>query len=82
MPGHNGLFARQFPIALPCSVHSDQNGFYQRRFDLFAIIQLTSQPWVRVLLSLTTLLCTSLPQEQGRNPFHFVTLTKPFALFC
>lgn len=41
MPGHNGLFARQLPIAFPCLMHVDSPGFYRRRFDQFAIIQLT-----------------------------------------
>jgi hypothetical protein len=40
MPGHNGLFARQLPIALPYFEYVDIPGFSQRRSYLFAIIQL------------------------------------------
>jgi hypothetical protein len=43
MPGHNGLFARQFPIAMPYFEYAVTHGFDRRRFDLFAIIQLTLQ---------------------------------------
>jgi hypothetical protein len=43
MLDHNGLFARQFPIALsgfsPLAIH----GIFQRRFDLFAIKRTTLQ---------------------------------------
>ena len=42
MPGHNGLFARQFPIASSYSGYSDIPGLHRRRFDLFAIKQLAS----------------------------------------
>jgi hypothetical protein len=40
MPGHNGLFARQRPIALPYFEYVDIPGFSRRRSYLFAIIQL------------------------------------------
>ncbi len=40
MPGHNGLFARQFPIASTYFGYLDISGFNRRRFDLFAIKQL------------------------------------------
>jgi len=40
MPGHNGLFARQFPIASTYSKYTELSGFDRRRFDLFAIVQL------------------------------------------
>ena len=36
MPGHNGLFARQFPIAPTYFKYSALSGFDRRRFDLFA----------------------------------------------
>jgi len=39
MPGHNGLFARRFPIASSYSKYVAVHGFYRRRFDLFAINQ-------------------------------------------
>jgi hypothetical protein len=39
MPGHNGLFARQFPIAFSYYEYLATLGFYRRRFDLFAINQ-------------------------------------------
>jgi hypothetical protein len=39
MPGHNGLFARQFPIAPTYFEYTELNGFCRRRFDLFAIVQ-------------------------------------------
>jgi len=39
MPGHNGLFARQFPIALSYFKYVDIPGFSRRRSHLFAIIQ-------------------------------------------
>ncbi len=39
MPGHNGLFARQFPIAFSYFEYVDITGFSRRRFDLFAIMQ-------------------------------------------
>jgi hypothetical protein len=42
MPGHNGLFARQLPIASSYSRYSDIPGLYRRRFDLFAIKQLAT----------------------------------------
>jgi len=42
MPGHNGLFARQLPIASSYSGYSDITGFRRRRFDLFAIKQLAT----------------------------------------
>jgi hypothetical protein len=41
--GHNGLFARQLPIVLPCFLHSDILGFCRRRFDLFAIVRFALQ---------------------------------------
>jgi hypothetical protein len=34
-PGHDGLFARQLPIAFSCFSHLDALGFFRRRFDLF-----------------------------------------------
>ena len=37
--GHNGLFARQFPIACTYLMYQDLAGFDRRRFDLFAIMQ-------------------------------------------
>ena len=40
MPGHNGLFARQFPIAPTYFKYTELSGFDRRRFDLFAIVQL------------------------------------------
>ena len=40
MPGHNGLFARQFPIASRYSKYLVIVGVHRRRFDLFAIQQL------------------------------------------
>ena len=46
MPGHNGLFARQLPIAFSYSEYADPYGFDRRRFDLFVIIQLTLQSYV------------------------------------
>jgi hypothetical protein len=50
MRGHDGLFARQFPIAFSCFSHLEVHGFYWRRFDLFAIVRLALQSWVEVLL--------------------------------
>jgi hypothetical protein len=47
MPGHNGLFARQFPIEFSCFPHPEVLGFYRRRFDLFAIVRLALQSWVK-----------------------------------
>jgi hypothetical protein len=43
MLGHDGLFARQFPIGCSCFSHLVIRGFYQRRFDLFAIVRLAVQ---------------------------------------
>jgi len=40
MPGHDGLFARQLPIASSCFSHLDVLGIYRRRFDLLAIVRL------------------------------------------
>ncbi len=39
MPGHNGLFARQFPIASSYFKYRDITGFHRRRSNLFAIMQ-------------------------------------------
>jgi len=39
-PGHDGLFARQLPIAIACFSHLGSGGFCWRRFDLFAIVRL------------------------------------------
>ena len=39
MPGHNGLFARQLPIALSYFKYVDITGFSRRRSNLFAIMQ-------------------------------------------
>jgi hypothetical protein len=47
MPGHDGLFARQFPIGLSCFSHLDMLGFYRRRFDLFAILRFALQSPVK-----------------------------------
>jgi hypothetical protein len=38
--GHDGLFARQLPIAFACFSHMDVLGFCRRRFDLLAIVRL------------------------------------------
>ncbi len=38
MPGHNGLFARQLPIALSYFKYVDIPGFSRRRSYLFAIM--------------------------------------------
>jgi hypothetical protein len=43
MLGHDGLFARQFPIGLSGFTASLTLGFFQRRFDLFAIVQFAMQ---------------------------------------
>jgi hypothetical protein len=40
MLGHDGLFARQLPIAISCFSHIASFGFCRRRFDLFAIVRL------------------------------------------
>jgi hypothetical protein len=50
MHGHDGLFARQFPIAFSCFSHLVIRGFYRRRFDLFAIVRLALQSCVELLL--------------------------------
>ena len=50
MLGHDGLFARQFPIASSCISHLVLRGFYRRRFDLFAIVRLAVQSWIETLL--------------------------------
>ena len=42
MPGHNGLFARQLPIAFSYFEYVDIPGFSRRRSHLFAIIQFAS----------------------------------------
>ena len=39
MPGHNGLFARQLPIAFSYFEYVDIPGFSRRRSHLFAIMQ-------------------------------------------
>jgi len=39
MPGHNGLFARQLPIAFSYFEYVDIAGFSRRRSNLFAIMQ-------------------------------------------
>jgi len=39
MPGHNGLFARQLPIAFSYFEYVDITGFHRRRSNLFAIMQ-------------------------------------------
>jgi hypothetical protein len=49
MQGHDGLFARRLPIAFSCSSHLDIRGFCRRRFDRFAIVQVASQSWLRVV---------------------------------
>ena len=45
MQDHNGLFARQLPIAISASWALDILGFCQRRFDLLAIKRLALQSW-------------------------------------
>ncbi len=50
MPGHNGLSARQFPIAFTYFEYLDIAGFDRRRFDLFAIMQFASQSLLRFSL--------------------------------
>jgi hypothetical protein len=70
MPGHKGLFARQFPIAYSCLVHTVVDGFYRHRFDQFAIIQLTLQSWLRFLFPLTSTTC-GLPAS-ARRKFRIV----------
>jgi hypothetical protein len=85
MPGHNGLFARQFPIAYSCLVHTDIDGFYRRRFDQFAIIQLTLQSWLRFLstcFSYLWLAFISSPQILDRNLHHDSSLPTPCAQSC
>jgi hypothetical protein len=48
---HNGLFARQFPIALSGYYAADLIGFYQRRFDLLAINGLScNRGWTLLLV--------------------------------
>jgi hypothetical protein len=44
--GHDGLFARQLPIAFSCCSHLDTRGFCRHRFDLFAIVRFAWQSWV------------------------------------
>ena len=51
MPGHNGLFARQFPIASTYFEYTELSGFDRRRFDLFAIVQLAVAIVIEDLLS-------------------------------
>ena len=50
MPGHNGLFARQFPIAFSYYEYLATHGFDRRRFDLFAINQFAFAIAIEVLL--------------------------------
>lgn len=47
MPGYDGLFAHSLPIALSCCSHVDILGFRRRRFDLFAIVWIALQSWVK-----------------------------------
>ena len=47
MLGHNGLFARQLPIAFTCFSHLDILGFCRRQFDLFTIKRFVLQSCVR-----------------------------------
>ena len=48
---HNGLFARRFPIAFSGFYATDLCGFYQRRFDLFAINGLScNRGWTLLLV--------------------------------
>ena len=56
MPGHDGLFARQLPIASACFSHVDVLGIRRRRFDLFAIVRLALAIVVGVLLLMTRLI--------------------------
>ena len=51
MPGHNGLFARQFPIASTYFKYTEPGGFDRRRFDLFAILQFAVAIVIEGLLS-------------------------------
>jgi hypothetical protein len=67
MPGHNGLFAHQLPIALSYFTYVDIPGFSRRRSHLFAIIQFA---FAIVLEDLLHLSCLSLSQSQDRNQFH------------
>jgi hypothetical protein len=56
MPGHDGLFARQLPIALSCFSHLDTLGFFRRRFDLFCHRSACLAIVVAVLLFTTQLI--------------------------
>jgi hypothetical protein len=56
MPGHDGLFAHQFPIAFSCFSYMDILGFCRRRFDLFAIRSACLAIVVGVLLFATRLI--------------------------
>jgi hypothetical protein len=53
MQGHDGLFARWFPIGSSYLMYPTQIGFYQRRFDLFAINRCAEQSLLRCLLVLS-----------------------------
>ncbi len=67
MPGHNGLFAHQLPIALSYFTYVDITGFGRRRSHLFAIIQFA---FAIVLEGLLWVSCLSALQSQDRNLFH------------
>ena len=54
MPGHNGLFARQFQIASTYFKYTELSGFDRRRFDLFAISWLALQSSVKCSCELET----------------------------
>jgi hypothetical protein len=51
MPGHNGLFARQFPIGPTYFKYTELGGFDRGRFDLFAIVQFAVAIVIEDLLS-------------------------------
>ncbi len=84
MPGHNWLFARQFPIAYSCSRYVVIPGFYRRRYDLLAINQLASQSQVRFLLMVIP--SPSQCASSGHSPIgviiclalhHYLVTTRP-----
>ncbi len=54
MLGHDGLFARRFPIGCTGLMPSDLIGVYQRRFDLFAIVGVLRNLLVWILLVVNT----------------------------
>jgi hypothetical protein len=78
----DGLFARRLPIAPTGLKASDILGFYQRRFDLLAIMRLVMQSWFGYSYVVQKIVAAELTPVQDDNRSLYSSSPTRYVPFC